>query len=81
MELRDICTARAYTDKATGQEKKSWYKIGTAFIHSDGKIGLQFAAFPVTGDCMLFERKQKDGYQAQPQTQSSPPASDESLPF
>ena len=60
MEIRDVCTGRRYTDKTTKEEKTQWYRIGAAFIHSDGRMNLELAALPVNGDCVLFPRKPKE---------------------
>lgn len=76
--MRDICTPQKYTTKQ-GEEKTYWYKIGTAFIDGD-KIGLKFAALPVTGDCQVFKKQERTA----PATNNSfnaPPQDDGELPF
>lgn len=59
MEIRDACTVRRYKSKA-GEDKSAWYKIGTAFLHEDGRISMQLAALPVNGEIVLFKPKPKE---------------------
>jgi len=59
MEIRDVCTLERYKDKE-GQEKTSWYRIGTAFLHDDGRISVKLAATPVDGSMSLFPKKDKN---------------------
>lgn len=67
----DVLTAREYEDKATGQTKTSWTKIGTAFKARDGEgWNVILDAFPVSGKLMLREPRQ-DGERRQ---QQRPPA-------
>ncbi len=79
MDIRDVYTAEKYTDKQ-GQEKTTWYKIGTAFIKEDGGIGLSLAAFPRSGQAQVFKRKPKEGL---PQTQNTQQmqSQEDDLPF
>ena len=72
MEIRDISTVRRYKNKA-GEEKSAWYRIGTAFLQDDGRISLQMAALPVSGECCLFKRERKNA--PAPQTQAPEGAS------
>ena len=91
MIVKDVCTFETYLDKASGQEKKSWSKIGTAFVRDDGSISIKLIALPLNGMMSVFERKQKQqsdpfaqapAYQGQNQMQMPPAAGGEDdLPF
>ena len=57
----DAFTVREYTDKATGEVKHDWNKIGVAFPNSDGKgFRIVLSALPLDGVIVLrvFEPKE-----------------------
>lgn len=82
--IKDICTPRK------GRDKTYWHKIGTAFVGTDGKIGLQFDSLPLVdadGKCsaQIFDRKEQQS-DARPPRGPSQPASratdiDDEIPF
>ena len=58
----DAFTVREYTDKASGEVKHDWNKIGVAFPNSDGKgFRIVLSALPLDGVIVLrvFEPKEQ----------------------
>jgi len=45
---------------AAGEKKTSWYNVGTAFVHDDGKISGEIVGY---GKFYLFDRKKKGAQQ------------------
>ncbi len=43
-----------YTDRATGQQKKSYLTIGKLFIYNDGGMSLKLDALPLNGQNINF---------------------------
>jgi len=43
-----------YTDRQTGQKKKSYLNIGTLFIYNDGGMSLKLDALPMNGQNISF---------------------------
>ena len=55
----DVLTAREYEDKASGQTKTSWTKVGTAFKARDGEgWNIILDALPVNGKLVMREPRQ-----------------------
>lgn len=66
-----------YTDKKTGEEKKSYHKVGALFEREDGSLTLSLAN---GGWCNLYEpRMKEDGYQAAKQAVQD--VEQDSIPF
>ena len=61
-KMYDVCIGNKYTDKATGEEKTRWTRIGVAFLNDDGeKIGIQLDAMPIgNGNLQAFAKKPKE---------------------
>ena len=55
-----------YTDRATGQQKKSYLTIGKLFIYNDGGMSLKLDALPLNGQNINF-------YDIKPKNQTPPP--------
>lgn len=60
-----------YTDKATGQQKKSYLTIGKLFIYQNGGMSLKLDVFPANGQSINFyDIKPKVQQQNQQQQQN-----------
>ena len=55
-----------YTDRATGQKKKSYLTIGKLFLYNDGGMSLKLDALPMNGQNINF-------YDIKPKSQTPPP--------
>ena len=59
-----------YTDRATGQKKKSYLTIGKLFIYNDGGMSLKLDALPLHGQNINFydikQKNQNNQQQQQP---------------
>lgn len=70
MQILDLCVGKPYTDKASGQDKKRWVKVGAMFINHDEqgnpRYSMKFDAYP-TGDVFIsaFEKKENGAQPAQ----------------
>ena len=57
----DAYTVRKWEDKATGEKKSDWTKVGVAFLHKDGKgINVVLSAFPLDGKVVLRQHEPKE---------------------
>jgi len=46
-EVRDICCGKKYQNKATGEEKTQWTKVGAMFVYDDGRLSIKLDFIPV----------------------------------
>jgi len=61
-----------YTDRATGQQKKSYLTIGKLFIYNDGGMSLKLDAMPTNGQNINFyDIKPKNQNNQAPQQQQN----------
>jgi len=59
-----------YTDRATGQQKKSYLTIGKLFVYNDGGMSLKLDAMPTNGQNINFyDIKPKNQNNQAPQQQ------------
>jgi len=59
-----------YTDRATGQQKKSYLTIGKLFVYNDGGMSLKLEAMPINGQNINFyDIKPKNQNNQAPQQQ------------
>ncbi len=65
-----------YTDRATGQKKKSYLTIGKLFLYNDGGMSLKLDALPLHGQNINFydikPKNQNNQQQQQNQHQQQP---------
>ena len=65
-----------YTDRATGQKKKSYLTIGKLFLYNDGGMSLKLDALPMNGQNINFydikPKNQNNQQQQQNQHQQQP---------
>ena len=59
-------TTSEYTDRATGQQKKSYLTIGKLFIYNDGGMSLKLDALPLHGQNINFYDIKPKNQQQQP---------------
>lgn len=64
-KIYDLCVGSTYQDKATGQDKTRWTKLGVMREKDNGGFTIFLDALPLTNMIQAFEKKPKEDNQPQ----------------